>query len=70
MSEPKISAVYYGNGQGGYRVGFCGITRIVAIEKTGNGAMVTWYQVFKGDVLTSELNGTLMEEIRYQESAP
>jgi len=63
----SIKGVYYNQGQGGYGVGHSGVTEIREIQKTGNGAMVAWYQVYKGEDLICELNSTLMESVYYFE---
>lgn len=53
----------------GATVGVHGVTRIEPYEETGEMAMVTWFKVWKGDVLIARLNCAHMAEITYSEEA-
>ena len=73
MDHPRVKAVYLPcctsveMDDKGYEVGLDGVTRICEGAKPGEGAMVIWYQVFKGDKLFCEVNSVKVEQVVYFE---
>lgn len=56
-----------GDYQRSYEVGCYGITRIVAVDETGMGAYVAWFEVWKDDLLFARINSVFVSEVFYQE---
>lgn len=48
-----------------YEVGSYGVTRIEAYEETGSEAYVTWFRIWKGNVLHSRVNSLQILEVKY-----
>ena len=70
LGDRPIEAVWWGDEQCGYKVGYQGVTVINRVMVPGNGAMVPWLQVWAGDVLLSRVNPCQVEEIIYRTPAP
>lgn len=51
-------------------VGRFDVTRISAVDETGEMAYVPWFEVWKGDKLYCRVNARYVSQILYQEGQP
>jgi hypothetical protein len=63
-----ISSIFMvGDYQRSYIVGRYDITRIMAVDETGEISYVPWFEVWKGDRLFARVNASYVSEVFYQE---
>lgn len=67
IDDPRpITRLFQANDAGWHVGGACGTTKIVAYEEYGQMAPVTWFEIWKGDVIVSRVNGASVEVVRYE----
>lgn len=53
-----------------HQVGQSGITRISAVDETGEMSYVPWFEVWKGEALYARVNASYVCEVYYEEGQP
>lgn len=75
MSEPMTDenlydrspiAVWWGDEECGYKVGYQGITSMKTIKVPGPMGFHPWIEVYRGDVLVARVNCSCIQEVRYR----
>lgn len=69
-TRPICSIVINGDYQMASSVGRYGVTRISAVDETGEMAYVPWFEVWKGDALYARVNSKYVSEVLYEEGQP
>lgn len=69
-TRPICQIVLDADYQSAHTVGRYGVTRISAVDETGEMAHVPWFEVWKGDALYSRVNSAYVSEVLYQEGQP
>lgn len=51
-------------------IGRHGVTAIVAVDEEGQMSYVTWFELWKDDLLYSRINANYVSQVLYQEGQP
>lgn len=63
-----IQTIFIGDDyQRRHDVGQYGVTKITAVDETGEMAYVPWFEVWRGDALYVRVNSAFVGEVYYQE---
>lgn len=62
--DRKIESIWYEQGEP-YKIGTCGVTKIEAYGEPAEFCDRPWFAIWKGDVITSRMNGAQIEGISY-----
>ena len=66
-TRPICQIVMNADHQTAHTVGRFGVTKISAVDETGEMAHVPWFEVWKSDVLYARVNSKYVSEVLYEE---